>query len=143
MNKRLFTLFILIFSICSSISCTGLKQQERIGYDTLGSAVTAASYAVIGEYGEAIPPDFTAGKFMRLIEKKIPEEYYNALKKYSLDLKPKGSYYLLLVHDPKTKSLILFDYSCTPEPDGPVLLEPEKYDLKNLELYDTCKGQNW
>jgi hypothetical protein len=88
---------------------------------------SAASYAVIGEYGEAIPPDFTAGKFMRLIEKKIPEEYYNALKKYFLDIRPKGSYYLLLVHDPKTKTLILFDYSCTPEPDGQVLLEPEKY----------------
>ena len=143
MRRLRFALLVLLLFACASSSCTALTQQERIEYDTLGSAVSAASYAVIGEYGDIIPPDFTAEKFMRLIEKKIPEEYFNTLKKYSLDIKPKGSYYLLLVSDPKTKSLILFDYSCTPEPDGPILLEPEKYDPKNLEVYDTCKGQNW
>jgi len=143
MRRRLSVLFIFVFLECASNSCTALKQQERIEYDTLGSAVSTASYAVIGEYGDAIPSDFTADKFMRLIEKKIPEDYFNILKKYSLDLKPKGGYYLLSVYDPKTKALILFDYSCTPEPDGMVILDPEKYDAKNLELYDRCKGQNW
>jgi hypothetical protein len=73
-----------------------------------------------------------------LIEGKIPREYYATLKKYLLEMRPKGSYYLLLVFDPESKTLILFDYSCTPEVDGPVLLEPRKYDIKNLELYDKC-----
>jgi hypothetical protein len=39
------------------------------------------------------------------------------------------------------EALILFDYSCTPEPEGQVLLEPGKYNTKDPGLYDTtCKA---
>jgi hypothetical protein len=140
-NFLLVTLVLVVF--VSSSGCASFSEEQRSKYDILGSSVSASSYAVIGEFADAIPPDFTVDKFMQLIEKNIPENYYKALKKYSLDIKPKGSYYLLLVIDPKTNNLILFDYSCTPEPDGLVLLNPDKYDLNNLDLYDTCKAQTW
>lgn len=102
------------------------------------SAVTFSSDKVIGEYGDKIPADFSADKFMEFVKNRIPEDYYKALTAYSLEVKPKGSYYLLLVIDFKSKSVILFDFSCTPEADGPVLLEPDKYDLNNIDLYDKC-----
>lgn len=100
--------------------------------------MSAASYAIIGEYGDTIPSDLP-DKFLSLIEKKIPDQYFRELKKYQLDIKPKGSYYFLIVIFPETKSIILFDYSCTPEPDGMVCLEPGKYDLNNIGLYNTCE----
>jgi hypothetical protein len=34
--------------------------------------------------------------------------------------------------------LIMFHYSCSPEP-GRVIAQPGKYDIDNLDLYDTCK----
>lgn len=141
MRRRLFVIFLLAVFIFSSGCCAISSEIKRCEYDVLCSAVSASSYAVIGEYGTSIPSDFTVDKFMALVEKNIPENYFKVLKKYVLDIKPKRSYYLLLVFDPNTKSLILFDYSCTPEPDGQVLLEPEKFDLKNLDLYDKCKAQ--
>ena len=103
------------------------------------SAVTFSSDKVIGEYGDVIPDDFTSYKFLQFVKDRIPEDYFMVLSKYNLDMKPKGSYYLLLIFDPETKLLILFDYSCTPEVDGPILLKPDEYDINNLELYDTCK----
>ena len=77
---------------------------------------------------------------MKLVKDKIPKDYYKVLKKYRLEVKSMSAYYLILIFNPKGNSLILFDYSCTPEVDGPVLLEPKIYDLEKLELYDTCKA---
>ena len=78
---------------------------------------------------------------MQLVENKIPSRYFSELKKYALEVRPKVSYYLLLVFDPYTRALILFDYSCSPEPDGQILFDPGKYDPKTIDLYDTCKNQ--
>ncbi len=141
MEKRSFStsFFIIIFVL--STSCASLHTIQRDDYQVLCSAASASSSAVIGEYGENIPPDFSALKFLQLVETKIPPKYFAELKKYPLEMKPKTGYYLLLVYDPYTKALILFDYSCTPEPDGQVFLEPNKYDTKNLDLYDPCKNQ--
>jgi hypothetical protein len=122
-------------------SCVTFHTIQRDEYEVLCSAVTASSYAVIGEYGENIPADFNAEKFLRLVENKIPPKYLSELKKYPLEIKAKASYYLLLLFHPYTKALILFDYSCTPDADGHVYYEPGKYDTKNLDLYDECKDQ--
>jgi hypothetical protein len=130
-------LFIVI--LIFSTSCVTLPTIPREEYEVLCSAVSASSSVVIGEYGENVPPDFDAAKFMRLVEGRIPASYFAALKKYSLEVRPMVGYYLLLVFDQDTKSLILFDYSCTPAPDGQVLWETTKYDQKNLERYDPCK----
>lgn len=139
MKKQFSVLLILIVFIFSSASCAALSDPGRNEYGKLGSAVSAAAYVVIGEYGDSIPADFNAGKFLILIEKKIPDDYFNILKEYPIELKPKGSYYLLLIFDSKTKSLILFDYSCTPGTDGLILRHPGRYDINNLEMYDSCK----
>jgi hypothetical protein len=139
MKKQLFAIIMLILIFCSG-TCLAISEEERREYGILMSAVTFASDKIIGEYGDTIPDDLNTGdKFMRLIKNKIPEDYYKALKKYSIDIEPMGSYYLLLIINPENKSVILFDYSCTPETDGPVLLEPGKYDVNHLGLYDTCE----
>jgi hypothetical protein len=141
MKRCSLSISLLIVILILSTSCVTLPTIPREEYEVLCSAVSASSSAVIGEYGENVPSDFNAVKFMQLVEGKIPESYFTVLKKYSLEVRAKVGYYLLLVFDPDTKSLILFDYSCTPAPDGQVLWEPTKYDQKNLERYDPCKGQ--
>lgn len=136
--KRPLKPIIFLFLSISLVSCASISEIRKRDYGILESAVTFSSDKVIGEFGDAIPSDFSSEDFLKLIEGKIPREYYATLKKYFLEIRPKGSYYLLLVFDPESRELILFDYSCTPEVDGPVLLEPHKYDIKNLELYDKC-----
>ncbi len=138
MKRRLLTIFFLVFLVLSSTNCATSPDIKRDEYDLLCSAVSASSYAGIGEYGDSIPADFKVDKFMEVVETNIPKAYLKVLKKYVLDISSKGSYYLLLVFDPNTRSLILFDYSCTPEADGQVFLEPEKFDVNNLGLYDKC-----
>lgn len=138
MKKPITIVLVFLLFVCSSSFCVSFTEGQKRDYGVLESAITFSSDKVIGEYGCAIPDDFTAENFMRFIENKIPKDYYEALKKYQIELKPKSCYYLLLVFDPKSESLILFDYSCTPEIDGPVLLNPDKYDIRNLELYDKC-----
>ena len=105
------------------------------------SAVAFSAEKVIGVYGENIPNDFSEMDFINLVKPRIPEDYYGVLKKYPLKVEPKGNYYLLLVFDPKTKDIILFDYSCTPKVDGPVLLDPVKYDVNKIDSFDKCKPQ--
>ena len=129
--------FVFILVIFSVNACVTLLEEQKKEYGLLESAVTFSSDKVIGEYGDVIPDDFDGNKFLQLVKDKIPEDYYGALMKYNLNIFPKGSYYLLIAYD--GKRLILFDYSCTAEVDGPVLLEIEKYDLDHLELYDNCK----
>ena len=139
MRHKPFIILVLLLSVSFSTGCASFQQTGADEYDVLGSAVSACSYAMIGEYGASIPDNLTVEKFLQVSEKNIPGSYFKVLKKYVLDVKPKGSYYLLLVYGPDTNTLILFDYSCTPEPDGRVLLEPGKYDTNNLDLYDPCK----
>lgn len=105
----------------------------------MSSAVTFASDKVIGEYGEKIPDDFDGVKFMVLIRNLVPDDYYEALGRYDLNVTSKGSYYLLIARQPDDRVIILFDYSCTPKVDGPVYLDPDKYDVSRIESYDTCK----
>ena len=137
MRKNLFFTILLVLVTFSTSACLTLSEEQKKEYGLLESAVTFSSDKVIGEYGDAIPDDFDSNKFLWLVKDKIPEDYYGALKKHTLHVSPKGSYYLLTTYD--GKKLILFDYSCTTEVDGPVLLEIEKYDLNHLELYDKCK----
>lgn len=139
MRKQLPIIMLLLFVVCSVGSCASLSEHQKREYGVLESAVTFSADKVVGEYGDKIPYDFSAEKFMGLVKGKIPMNYYEALKKYNLKIESKKTYYLLLVFDPNTKALILFDYSCTPEVDGPVFLDPEKFDTNRLELYDKCK----
>lgn len=137
MIKRIFTAIFLVIFVLSSSACLALTEVQKKDYGLLESAVTFASDKIIGEYGDAIPDDFDGNKFLIVVSDKIPDDYYYALKKHKINVTPLKTYYLLKVYD--SNRLILFDYSCTPEVDGPVLLEPEKYDLNHLEFYDKCK----
>jgi hypothetical protein len=138
-RKQISLVILLMLALCSAGSCVSLSERQKREYGILESAVTFSADKVIGEYGDRIPDDFSAGKFMALVKDKIPKDYYEVLKKHSLEVRPKQSYYLLLLFDPDTKALILFDFSCTAKVDGPVLLEPGKYRLENIDAYDACK----
>ena len=138
-RKQISLVILLVLALCSAGSCASLSEHQKREYGILESAVTFSADKVIGEYGDRIPDDFSAEKFMALVKDKIPKDYYEALKKHSLEVRPKQSYYLLLIFDPDSKALILFDFSCTPKVDGPVLLEPGKYRLENIDVYDACK----
>ncbi len=140
MKRQLSAIILLAFVVFLAGSCASLSEFQKREYGILESAVMFSADKVIGEYGDSIPDDFSAEKFMELLKNRIPKNYYEALEKYDKEVRSRGTYYLLLVFDSGTKTLILFDYSCTPEVDGPVLLEPGKYDANRLELYDKCKG---
>ena len=137
MKKHLSITALFLVLLFSLNSCITLAERQKNDYGLLESAVTFSSDKVIGEYGDKIPDDFDSDKFIHIVKDKIPDDYYHALINYQIDVTPKGSYYLLKAYD--SKRLILFDYSCSPEVDGPVLLEPGKYDLYHLEIYDICK----
>lgn len=137
MKKKLlilFSTFIFIFSLSSCLAHTEVQKKD---YDILSTAATHSSDKVIGEYGDNIPDDFNSVKFLQLVKEKIPPKFYQALEKYDIEMIPMKTYYLLKVYH--NKKMILFDYSCTIKADGRILESPEKYDIKNLNLYDECK----
>jgi hypothetical protein len=143
MKKRFLPITFFIIVIFYTNSCIAISASQKQEYGALMSAVTWSASAVIGEYGHAIPEDFNREQFLEVVQDKIPPRSYSILGSYPIKVVPKKGYYLLLVYDPQDNSLILFDYSCTTaDVDGPVLLEPEKYDLNNLQLYDKCNRQN-
>jgi hypothetical protein len=139
MKKRLlsFTCIIIIFLYASA--CIALSDAQKQEYTLLKSAVTYSKLAIKGKYGHHFPPGFNAEKFMVVVKDKIPENSYDTLEKYHLQVIVKDGYYLLKVIDPKNNALILFSYSCVPGAEGLVLEEPGKYDVNNLQLYDKCK----
>ena len=142
MAKDFVNIIFLLFFIFSFDACATYYKKDisKSEYGILSSAVTFSSDKVIGEYGDRIPADFSADHFMQLTKDKIPQEYHAVLEKYPIDIKPMSSYYLIIVMHPSDRSIILFDYSCTPEVDGPILLKPNEYDVTNLERYDKCKN---
>jgi hypothetical protein len=121
--KVLFLANCLVACACSS-HCTPSREE----YGILQSAVAFSADKVIGEYGDTIPENFTGAGFKALVKGKIPSSYFDALEKYTLAVTPKGTHYYLVATCPGDRSVLLFDYSCTPEVDGPVYLEPGKYD---------------
>lgn len=132
--KRVIWLFL---AVCLLASCAMLAENRKQNYGILKSAVMFSSDKVIGEYDDQVPANFDGNRFLELVSDKIPREYLHALKNYKLEVEPHGWYYLIKAYD--CGAIILFDYSCTTELDGPVLDSPEMFDLTNLEKYDRCK----
>ncbi len=139
MRSRSCTAVLIVFFLLAFTSCVTPAEISKQEYGALIQAVSFSAEKVIGEYGEKIPPDFSATQFMEVIKDKVPPSHYRVLKKFPLEIKPKGSYYLLLAFNPKDHSLILFHYSCGKAKPGAILNEPGKYDINNLDLYDKCK----
>lgn len=142
MKKRFLLINCFIIIIFYTTSCTNISPSQKQEYGSLMSAVIWSASAVIGEYGHIIPEDFNREQFLAVVQDKIPPRSYSILNSYPMKIVPKNGYYLLLIYNTRDNSLILFDYSCTSDVDGPVLLEPGKYDLNNLQLYDKCNRQN-
>ena len=128
---------LLSLAICFLASCALLGQNRKQDYGILKSAVIFSSDKVIGEYGEQIPAGFDGNRFMELVGDRIPKNYLHALENYKLEVESYGWYYLIKAFD--GDAMILFDYSCTTEIDGPVLDSPGMFDLTNLGKYDGCK----
>jgi predicted small secreted protein len=145
MRKPRLTAFILLSIVLLLTSCNHGGGTEK-DYGKLVSAVMNAPRAVKGTYSGDLPPDFSSSTFLQTVKGKIPDDSYAALSHYRLEVIPKGSYYLLIVREPATGEVILFDYSCTFEVDGKVFKDPKQFnlpkqfDLKRLEQYDPCKS---
>jgi hypothetical protein len=139
MKKRLLSLTCACIIFLYASSCIALSDSQKQEYTLLKSAVTYSKLAVKGKFGHHLPPGFNSEKFLEVVKNKIPENSYDVLQKYHLQVIPKDGYYLLLVFDPKNNALILFSYSCEPGAEGRILEEPGKYDVNNLQLYDKCK----
>lgn len=139
MKKRLLPLSLAVIIFLYASSCIALSEVRKQDYSSLKTAVTLSKLAVKGKLGHNIPPGFNAERFLQTVKDRIPENSYDTLKRYQLQVSPKDGYYLLQVYNPEDNSLILFSYSCEPGAEGRVLEEPGKYDVNNLQLYDKCK----
>jgi len=140
MTTRLTSLVAgLLLVVCTSTSCASHSEVIKRQYGVLGSAVTFSADKIAGEYGDLIPDNLDNTVFLEIVRDKIPADYYEALQNYGLLIAPKKTYYLLKAYERDSNKLILFDYSCTPELDGPVLLSPQEYDTEHLEKYDKCR----
>ena len=140
MTKRLMSLVAgLLLVVCTLAACASHSELIRRQYGILGSAVTFSADKIAGEYGDSIPDTLDNTTFLQVVRDKIPADYYEALQGYNLVVVPKGSYYLLKAYDRESNQLILFDFSCTPEVDGPALLSPKEYNTDNLDQYDKCR----
>lgn len=139
-RRRLFAGICSIILASLLASCVTTSERAKRDYGLLESAVTFSSDKVYGEYAENIPDDFDGAKFISFVKGRIPEDYYDALISHEIAVVPMKSYYLLKVFDKGV--IILFDYSCTPGVDGPVLTNPGKYDLSHIEKYDSCSGKS-
>lgn len=127
MTKLALKLILLITCLSACTVSTHCKPSKE-EYGVLQSAVTFSADKVFGEYAETILDNFTADGFNILVKGKIPDSFFKEMEKYSLSVTPKKTHYFLTVTCPNDNSILLFDYSCTPEVDGPVYLEPGKYD---------------
>lgn len=137
--KRLTSLFAgLLLVACTSAACASHPEIIKRQYGIFESAVTFSADKIAGEYGDSIPDNLDNAVFLNIVRDKIPSDYYEALQNYGLVIVPKKTYYLLKAYDLESNKLILFDYSCSPEVDGPVLLSPQDYDTEHLEKYDKC-----
>jgi hypothetical protein len=139
MKKRLLSLSCAVIVFLYASSCIALSEAQKQDYASLKTAVVLSKLAVKGKFGHHIPPTFSAAEFLQAVKDRIPENSYDTLERYRLQVNPKDGYYLLAIFNPENNTLILFTYSCEPGIDGPVLEEPGKYDVNNLQLYDKCK----
>jgi len=142
MTNRLTSLVAgLLLVVCTSTACASHSELIRRQYGILESAVTFSAEKIAGEFGDTIPDTLDNTVFREIVRDKIPADYYKALRNYDLKIVPMKTYYLLKAYDRESNKLILFDYSCTPGVDGPVLLSPQEYDTEHLEKYDKCRQQ--
>lgn len=137
MKKYTRYIVLLVFAVLLS-GCTAAIRYDQDEYGLLDSAVTSCASVMIGVYADTIPNDLSREKLLSVCENQIPDNYFTVLKKYPSVVKPKGGYYLLLVYDPGNRDIIMFHYSCSSMP-ARVIAQPGKYDLNNLDSYDTCK----
>ena len=137
MRKNLRQSASILLVLCLAGCCLSTVGRFKKDYGILGTAVTYVSDKVIGEYDDSLPNDFGLTRFLDIAEKELNRSQYNILLRYRLEIIPKKTYYLLKVF--QGDQLIMFDYSCTSEVDGPILYSDQKFDLDHLEKYDKCK----
>ncbi|KAF0181894.1 MAG: hypothetical protein FD164_1382 [Nitrospirae bacterium] len=137
MMRRIRLIIVALLFVSGVCSCATIAERQQKEYGLLMSAVSFSAGKVFGEYGDDIPEKFDAAWLLSVVKDKMPADYFNALRRYRLDVAAQGTYYRLLVF--RGKELILFDFSCTEQVDGPVLLRPQAYDLSMLDQYDSCR----
>jgi hypothetical protein len=142
MDKKKFPIFFLIIVFLASSSCITIQRETQTDTAKLVTAVMNSPSSIRAVYPGNLPSDFSSYTFLRIIKEKEkpPENDFEVLSQYHLEVIPKGNYYLPIVRDPITEKIILFDYSCTFAVDGQVFNPLKQYDLNHLEMYDPCKS---
>jgi hypothetical protein len=135
-TRNILTIFFLLLFLPS---CTIIAPHDETNYGLLKTAVWRSTDFAYGEYVDYFPDNFDQKAFEHTIKGKLEKSYYDELMKHSISVFPKGSYYLLVVRDHPDGAVILFDYSCSTEIDGPVQEAPDKYDLGHVEKYNPCE----
>lgn len=142
-GRRFMKRLTIAFSLVLLILCPGCidftQEHSKQDYGQLCTAVMVSADKTDGYYKGKIPKDLDSTKFLKILKGRIPGKDYEQLDSYPLILLPKTSYYLLKIYSKTNQQMILFDYSCTPEIDGPLLDHPGKYDINNLSQYDKCQ----
>jgi hypothetical protein len=138
MKKHVSSIVLVLLVAVHIHGCATIGTVDTDDYGLLGSAATSCASVTIGVYADTIPDDLSREKLLSVCKNQIPENYFAVLKKYPSSVKSKGSYYLLRIYNLENKNLIMFHYSCSSEP-ARVIGQPGKYDINNLDLYDTCK----
>ena len=140
MKKSLCAATSIFLVLYLASCCLSTLERFKKDYGILGTSVTYVSDKVIGEYDDSLPDDFGLARFLDIAKTELSKSQYNILLRYRLEIISKKAYYLLKVFD--GDQLIMFDYSCTFELDGPILNSDQKFDLEHLEKYDKCKKKD-
>jgi hypothetical protein len=111
------------------IACTPYWEAERIEYGSLGRSVAGMPYVMdyVWLNGDAYPPTVSTQEFLDSLRVHMPIEY-EALSSYVVEFKGCGPFYVINVYNRRTMEMIMFDYSCTQALDGPVYIDPKKYN---------------
>lgn len=108
--------------------------------DELCTAVTFAAEKIQGNLEENIPPDFDARRYLVMVREYAPR-YYERIARYRLEVKPRTTYFLLVLRDPGSGRIVAFDYSCHSDCDSKRADAPAAYDLGDLERHNPCEAK--
>lgn len=116
-----------------------LQRQE---YESLGFLLSEIpkSMDYVWHGRDAYPAHLSAGEFMDSL--RIHDiKTHQRLSHYLVQFSGRGSYYLIKVYDRQSHEMIMYDYSCTDELDGPLYREEER-DAYNINVVpEECKDE--
>lgn len=137
--KRTFSAAVsIVILVLSVTSCVTLSQTNQAQYESLSFALDYSCDKMRGTFEGSFPNDL-GDKFYDYIKPEISQTHYDTITKYTINVEPKSYYYFLQAYDPESKTLLVFQFCCDNKKGLEKVYEnPEKYDLNNMQQYNTC-----